>query len=166
MSVALLEGELLHLQAHRGLESVARDYEALFPLPVSMGSMFGRAILARDAVLVRDTQTDPDFSLKAPTTVVSRSGIAVPMLRAGTPIGAIALGRNRPGEFTTAQVELLQTFAEQAVIAINSAETYRALQTRTADLHEVAGLPDGHQRRTEGDQPLDIRPAACAKDAS
>ena len=46
------------------------------------------------------------------------------------------------GAFSVAQVELLKTFAEQAVIAIGSAETYRTLQTRTADLQEVAGIPD------------------------
>ena len=51
-------------------------------------------------------------------------------------IGAIALGRTDPGGFSDSQIELLKTFAEQAVIAISSAETYRALQTRTADLQE------------------------------
>src|SRR6202043_958957 len=89
-----------------------------------------------DAVRIRDTQADPDFVLKAITTVMARSLIAVPMLRSDTPIGAIALARKKPGDFTTAQVELLRTFAEQAVIAVGSAETYRALQTRTADLQE------------------------------
>ena len=46
------------------------------------------------------------------------------------------MGRNIPGEFSVTQMELLKTFAEQAVIAISSAETYRALQTRTTDLQE------------------------------
>ena len=65
------------------------------------------------------------------------------------------------GGFTDSQVALLETFAEQAVIAITSAETYRALQTRTADLQEYAGIPDRDQRRAEGDQPLHLRFAAC-----
>ncbi len=60
--------------------------------------------------------------------------VGVPLLREGTPIGAIALGRQAAGGFTDSQVALLQTFAEQAVIAITSAETYRALQNRTAEL--------------------------------
>ena len=136
VGVAMLDGELLHLQTHRGMQPVAGDYEALFPLPVNRGTMMGRAILARDAVRIRDTQADPDFVLKAITTVMARSLIAVPMLRSDTPIGAIALARNKPGDFTTAQVELLRIFAEQAAIAIGSAETYRALQTRTSDLQE------------------------------
>ena len=52
------------------------------------------------------------------------------------PLGAITIGRPAMGPFSASQVALLQTFAEQAVIAISSAETYRALQTRTSDLQE------------------------------
>ena len=66
--------------------------------------------------------------------MAARSIIAVPLLRAGTPIGAIAMGRRAPGDFSATQVELLRTFAEQAVIAVSSAETYRELQERTAAL--------------------------------
>ena len=58
------------------------------------------------------------------------------LLRGGMPIGAIGIDWRRWGNFPTAQMELLKTFAEQAVIAITSAETYRALQTRTSDLQE------------------------------
>ena len=50
------------------------------------------------------------------------------------PIGAIALAEARQGEFRDSRSELLRTFAEQAVIAITSAETYRELQERTAAL--------------------------------
>ena len=51
-------------------------------------------------------------------------------------IGAIALGSREKGGFSDSQIELLKTFAEQAVIAITSAETYRALQTRTSDFRK------------------------------
>ena len=75
--------------------------------------------------------------MKAITSVnLVRSNAAVPILRGGVPIGAIGINWLSVGEFPTAQLELLKTFAEQAVIAITSAETYRALQTRTADLQE------------------------------
>ena len=60
------------------------------------------------------------------------------MLRDGTPIGAIGLGRQKSGRLSpTARWSCCRTFAEQAVIAITSAETYRALQTRTSDLQET-----------------------------
>ena len=58
-------------------------------------------------------------------------------MRDGSAIGAISLGAKEPGGFSDSQIELLKTFAEQAVIAITSAETYRALQTRTSDLQEA-----------------------------
>ena len=99
------------------------------------GVRWGRAILMRDAVQVPDTQADPGFAQRG-TNAWHRSVLAVPLLRAGMPIGAIGFGRSAPGAFSAAQVELLKTFAEQAVIAISSAEMYRALQTRTADLQE------------------------------
>ena len=60
--------------------------------------------------------------------------MAVPMLRDGVPLGAITIGRPAAGPFSDSQVALLQIFAEQAVIAITSAETYRELQERTAAL--------------------------------
>ena len=68
----------------------------------------------------------------------SKSQIALPLLRDGAAIGAVVLGSGEVGGFTDAQVALLQTFAEQAVIAITSAETYRELQARTAELAELA----------------------------
>ena len=90
----------------------------------------------RDTVQVPDTQVDPGFAQRG-TGAWHRSVLAVPLLHAGLPIGAIGLGRATPGTFSTAQVELLKIFAEQAVIAIGSAETFRALQTRTSDLQET-----------------------------
>ena len=60
----------------------------------------------------------------------------MPLLRDGAAIGAIAIASVEIGGFTDSQVALLQTFAEQAVIAITSAETYRELRQRTDDLQE------------------------------
>ena len=65
-----------------------------------------------------------------------RSQLSVPLLRDGKALGTIVIAANDPGGFSESQVQLLKTFAEQAVIAIGSAETYRALQTRTADLQQ------------------------------
>ena len=67
-------------------------------------------------------------------TWAAKPPYALPLLRDGAPIGAIALNRPAPGGFSDSQIELLKTFAEQAVIAIGSAETYRELQERTAAL--------------------------------
>ena len=140
-TVALLDGDMLHLKAKAGMsEASARNYAAQFPRPVNTASMFGRAILAREAVQTPDVSADPEHFSRTRVGGPDpefRAIVAVPMLRAGTPIGAIALVRRMPGVYSDIQMELLQTFAEQAVIAITSAETYRALQTRTSDLQET-----------------------------
>ena len=64
--------------------------------------------------------------------ITVKSIVSIPLMRGDAAIGALALGSRERGGFSDSQIELLKTFAEQAVIAITSAETYRALQTRTA----------------------------------
>ena len=66
----------------------------------------------------------------------AKTTISLPLLRDGAPIGAISLNSLEPDGFSDSQIELLKTFAEQAVIAITSAETYRELELRTATLAE------------------------------
>ena len=135
VAVALLDGDRLHLRTHRGYaDSSPQAFEARFPLVVNTTTILGRTMLAREAVQVPDVRADHGHVASERPAVDMRSVVGVPMLRAGTPIGAIALGRRVPGDFTATQVELLRTFAEQAVIAIGSAETYSELQERTAAL--------------------------------
>ena len=135
-ALTLLDGDLLRLNATSGMTAArTQEFATAYPLPVSQAFAGGRAILTRDTVQVPDTQADPGFAQRG-TNAWHRSVLAVPLLRAGVPIGALGLGRSTPGAFPAAQVELLKTFAEQAVIAIGSAETYRVLQERTATLAE------------------------------
>jgi GAF domain-containing protein len=136
-NLALVDGGVLQPQATTITDSENAIYMAQFPRPVDTTSMFGRAILARDVVQTPDIRADAEHfasagALSGETPV--RALVAVPLLRAGAPIGAIVLARNTPGEFSETQVELLRTFAEQAVIAISGATTYRELQERTAAL--------------------------------
>jgi GAF domain-containing protein len=133
--VCLLDGDVLRLHSNFGADAFRREMAAAFPVPVSQASLQGRAVLARDAVQAADTGADPEYGLRSLATVM-RSALAVPLLRDGLPIGTIGLGRSVTGAFSETQVELLKTFAEQAVIAIRSAETFRALQQRTHDLAE------------------------------
>ena len=118
-------------------EAEAKEHEANFPRPVAGDTMFGRTILAREPVQLPDIAADQTYALREGTLRGSvRAQVAVPLMRDGEAIGAINITRRQTGQFSPAQIELLQVFADQAVIAITSAETYRALQTRTADLQE------------------------------
>src|SRR6516165_6627389 len=134
------DGELVHLRSFAGsVATITPDaweaYQRLFPMVPQRGSITCRAILDRQTIHVRDIASEPGISA-AVRNLGSKSQIALPLLRDGAAIGAVVLGSGEVGGFTDAQVALLQTFAEQAVIAITSAETYRELQARTAELAE------------------------------
>jgi GAF domain-containing protein len=134
-AVATFDGTTIHLATQSGFDAAYADaYVSQFPRPVGLDSSMGRAILHRRVDQVEDITTAAGHSF---VDVLGHwSVMAVPILRDGVPLGAITIGRPAKGPFSDIQVALLQTFAEQAVIAITSAETYRALQTRTADLQE------------------------------
>jgi PAS domain S-box-containing protein len=131
-AVATFDGKMMHLAAQSGLDAA---YVAQFPRPVGLDFSMGRAVLNRRDDQVEDITADPGHSF-APV-LGSWSVIAVPILRDGQSLGAITIGRPAMGPFSASQVALLQTFAEQAAIAITSAATYRALQARTSDLQET-----------------------------
>jgi hypothetical protein len=114
----------------------ASRFYAAFPMKPERGVLACRAILDRQVIHTRDTEAEPEL-LPIYRDLGIRSILAIPLLRDDNAVGAFAINSEEPGGFTDSQVALLQTFAEQAVIAISSAETYRALQTRTADLQEA-----------------------------
>jgi two-component system, NtrC family, sensor kinase len=139
--VVLYDGEWLQLAAldnvnPEGVEAVRRR----FPLRADLGSTVGRAVLTRAVVQIPDVLDDPGYTFKGElVTMGFRSILAVPMLRDGDPIGAIAVGRSEPGVFRDKQVELLQTFADQAVIAIENVRLFKELEARTHDLTRSVG---------------------------
>src|SRR5690349_15955778 len=98
------------------------------------GSVSMRAILDNQLLHIRDMSAED--LIDDVRRLGHRSQVSVPLRQSGRAIGVISMAAHEPGGFSDSQVALLQTFAEQAVIAITSAETYRALQSRTADLQE------------------------------
>jgi GAF domain-containing protein/CheY-like chemotaxis protein len=134
------DGELVHLRSWVGREAygtpdAVEAYERLFPMVPTRGSIPCRAILDRQIIHVRDFAGEPGVSAAA-RNLGHKSAISLPLLRDGAAIGSMALTSGEVGGFSDSQVALLQTFAEQAVIAVTSAETYRELRQRTGDLQE------------------------------
>ena len=132
------DGQLIHQVAEHnfspeGLEHVRRIY----PAPPSRGLGSGRAILERAVVHIPDVELDRDYEHPELTRAVGlRSGLYVPMMREGEPVGVIMVARAQPGRFSDNQIALLQTFADQAVIAVENVRLFTELEARNAALTE------------------------------
>jgi GAF domain-containing protein len=141
-SVYRFDGELIHMTAHYNYPPAALEFSRrFFPAPASRQSFTGRAILERAVVHVPDVSQDQE-RLQARDLADAagfRSVLSVPMLRDGAPIGAITVWRSVVGPFSDQHVALLQTFADQAVIAIQNERLFRELEARTAALTRSVG---------------------------
>ena len=132
-----IAGDRMTLDAQYGVppDELAVLQRDVFPLPISRESATGRAVLDRAIAHIPDIREDPGFRTpRLPTMRRYRTILAVPMMREGIPIGALALWRSEVRRFSDAEVALVQTFADQAVIAIENVRLLRELQTRTEEL--------------------------------
>ncbi|HEY7453759.1 MAG TPA: response regulator [Thermoleophilaceae bacterium] len=133
--IFLVDGDTVRLMAHHGPIPYGRIGE--FTLPLNRGSATGRAIAERRTVQVDDLQARAgEFPLGAEHArqFGYRTCLSVPLLREQAAVGAITLRRNEMRRFTDKQIDLLQTFAAQAVIAIENVRLFKELQARTAQL--------------------------------
>ena len=138
--VTRFDGEFLHLAAqHNPRPGTANETAGFFPqVPRREASIAARALIDAVVVHVADVETEELDSSARETyrRVMLRAAVAVPMIHEGRPIGVIGVSRGTPGPFSRHQIDLLQTFADQAVIAIENVrlfnETKEALEQQTA----------------------------------
>ena len=133
----LTEGRMVHHLANYGSSPEALAVTRLrYPRPVGMDSVPGMAILTRSVVHVPDIEEPSAGELvrQIGRALGFRSSVGVPMLREGEAVGAIIVNRREPGRFSDGEVELLKTFADQAVIAVENVRLFKELEARTADL--------------------------------
>jgi two-component system, NtrC family, sensor kinase len=117
------------------------EYVMTIPVTRGRGSVLGRALLEKCAVQIADVLADPEYAMgEVQRRGGYRSGLGVPLLREGNPIGGIFLARKMVRPFTDKQIELVTTFADQAVIAIENARLFDEVQARTREL--AASLDD------------------------
>jgi GAF domain-containing protein len=138
------DGEVYRAAADFGFSPAYRNWLQSHPITPNRGSITGRVALERRAVQIVDVASDPEYTLTEATSLGGvHTQIGVPLLREGEPIGVIRLARQRIKPFTERQIELVTSFAAQAVIAIENARLVTELrvslqqQTATADVLKV-----------------------------
>ncbi|WP_407187551.1 GAF domain-containing protein [Bradyrhizobium centrosematis] len=171
----LCEAEMAFIMRREGDEYLAgaavgfsEDYiEFLREHPIAPGqsTVTGRAVLERRPVQILDVAADPEYGLRESVTLAGqRTALGVPLLRENEPIGAIVIARRRVQPFTEKQIELVATFADQAVIAIENVRLFEQLQTRTRDLSEALTYQTGSANilRVIASSPTEVGPVLKA----
>jgi len=138
-NVFRFDGEILHFVAsHSAGPNYVELLATKYPMRPDYSQVSGRVVLSKSVVRLEDPLADPDYDKRLVTDnrQLGRRILGVPMLRAGNPIGAIVVAWSEPGPFPRDQEELLKTFADQAVIAIENVRLFDEVQKRTHDLSE------------------------------
>ena len=130
-----IDGDTYKIEANYGQSTALYQELARQTLKIGKGSVIGRTALNRAPVHILDAQTDPDYELREAREIGDyHTMLGVPMVREGNIIGVFGLARNTVRAFTEKQIELVTTFADQAVIAIENVRLFESVEARTREL--------------------------------
>ena len=133
------ENETCYLAANHGRSREFEEYFKQHPIRIDRGSSTGRTVMDGKVVHIPDALIDPEYTM---TELIKldpyRTMLGVPLLREGTPIGVISLTRATVQPFTQRQIDLVTTFADQAVIAIENVRLFDEIQEKSRQLAEAS----------------------------
>ena len=141
------------------------EFTKTAPIKPGRGTVVGRALLERKAVQVVDVLADAEYThAEYQKKAGYRTFLGVPLLRDGLPIGVLSLCRKTVRPFSEKQIELVSTFADQAVIAIENVRLFDEVQARTRDLEEALTYQTGSANilRVIASSPTDVKPVLTA----
>src|SRR5262249_42453527 len=129
------KGTNYHLVANHGFPSGYSEYIETLPIAPGRGSVTGRVLIERKPVHVIDVLADPEYArAEAQKKAGFRTVLGAPLLREGIPIGVLVVFRTSVRPFTDKQIELVTTFADQAVIAIENVRLFREIEDKSRQL--------------------------------
>src|SRR5262249_847819 len=137
-SIARQKGRNFHIVARHGFPPGYSNIQTL-PMEGDRGSVTGRVLLEGKSVQIIDVVADPEYTLiEAQKRAGFRTLLGVPLLREAIPIGVLHLYRTVVRPFTNKQIELVETFADQAVIAIENVRLFDEIQDKSRQLAEAS----------------------------
>ncbi|MEQ1956311.1 GAF domain-containing protein [Mesorhizobium yinganensis] len=136
-AITLRDGDVLRYKASYGSTPELRAYEQSHPHPLGRGTFQGRAAVEGVTIHVPDVLQDWEYERQEAAAMGGfKAALSVPLRRGAEVVGVFGLARRTVGPFAPRQIELVETFADQAVIAIENARLFEEVQARTAELTE------------------------------
>jgi two-component system, NtrC family, sensor kinase len=133
--IFLRDGDVMRAQAQWGCSPTFMELMREHPIPRGRKTYTGRVFMDGRVIHIPDILADPEHDYyNAPKIGDFRAALGIPLLRNGTVDGVFSIGRPEPGPFTERQIKLVQTFADQAVIALGNVQLFEEVQQRTREL--------------------------------